>query len=298
MLNSIGLANPGLERFLARDAAARCASSACRSGSRSAASRRGEYAETCARLDDPRGRRDRAQPLVPERRRGARVRGRDRRRLPRGDRRSRSTRSSRPRAWDIAESRARSRPRARTGSRSSTRCAGSRSTRATLRPLLARGDRRLLRAGAEADRARRRLRVHRAPSTCRSSAWAGSRRAATRSSSSLPARAPSRSGRCCSPTPTRRRGSASELAAELTARGLDESADARGIAHDRDSYALRHRQKPCKSRKTFPLDRGARLLDSPLMVPPKTQAQAPVRSLDQRMEALKGPTTSGSSAPS
>ena len=41
-----------------------------------------EYAETCERLD---GVDDRAQPLLPERRRGARVGRRDRRRLPRGD---------------------------------------------------------------------------------------------------------------------------------------------------------------------------------------------------------------------
>ena len=38
MLNSIGLANPGRERFLARDAAGAAQRSACRSGSRSAAS--------------------------------------------------------------------------------------------------------------------------------------------------------------------------------------------------------------------------------------------------------------------
>ena len=50
MLNSIGLANPGRERFLA-ETLPRLRSSACRSGSRSAASRRAEYAETCAQLD-------------------------------------------------------------------------------------------------------------------------------------------------------------------------------------------------------------------------------------------------------
>ena len=77
MLNSIGLANPGRERFLA-ETLPRCAGSACRSGSRSAASAR-EYAETCAALEDV---DDRAEPLLPERRRGARVGGRDRRRLP------------------------------------------------------------------------------------------------------------------------------------------------------------------------------------------------------------------------
>ena len=35
------------------------------------------------------------------------------------------------------------------------------------------------------------------------------------------------------------------------------------------------------------MHRLGELLDSPAMVSPKTQAQAPLRSLDQRMEALK-----------
>ncbi len=47
---------------------------------------------------------DRAQPLVPERRGGARDGGRDRRGGRARDRRSRSTRSSRPAQWDIAAS--------------------------------------------------------------------------------------------------------------------------------------------------------------------------------------------------
>ena len=48
MLNSIGLANPGRERFLGRDAACFAHARACRSGCPSAGSRRAEYAETCA----------------------------------------------------------------------------------------------------------------------------------------------------------------------------------------------------------------------------------------------------------
>ena len=44
---------------------------------------------------------------------------------------------------------------------------------------------------------------------------------------------------------------------------------------------------PANWRKTVLLDRAAGLLDSCPMVASKTQAQAPARSLDQRMEALK-----------
>ena len=83
MLNSIGLANPGIERFLA-DKLPRLPSSACRSGSRSAGSPRRDYAEICAALDDRRSDDDRAQPVVPERRRGARERRGDRRRCAPG----------------------------------------------------------------------------------------------------------------------------------------------------------------------------------------------------------------------
>ena len=82
MLNAIGLANPGRERSR-RDAAAPARRSASRSGSRSAASRPGLRGDVRALA---RTSRDRAQPVVPERRRGAGVGGRDRRRLSRGDR--------------------------------------------------------------------------------------------------------------------------------------------------------------------------------------------------------------------
>ena len=144
MLNAIGLANPGRERFLAEhlprlrelglplwvSVGGFCAD---------------DYAETCAALDGRRG--DRAQPLVPERRRGGRLGGRDRRRLPRARRRCRSTRSSPPRIRTSRRSRARSPPPAPTGSRSSTRCAASRSIRARCG--------RCSRAAAAASRARR-----------------------------------------------------------------------------------------------------------------------------------------------
>ena len=84
MLNSIGLANPGIERFLADDLPrlARARRPDLGLGRRLLGAR---VRRDAARALDGR-RRDRAQPLVPERRRGARVGRRDRRRLPRGDR--------------------------------------------------------------------------------------------------------------------------------------------------------------------------------------------------------------------
>ena len=101
MLNSIGLANPGRERFLAetlprlRELGVPLWISV--GGFCGAAS----YAETCARARGRRG--DRAEPLLPERRRGARSRQRrssppaaPRRALPLYAKLS-------PAAWDIAE---------------------------------------------------------------------------------------------------------------------------------------------------------------------------------------------------
>src|SRR5205807_4432092 len=46
-------------------------------------------------------------------------------------------------------------------------------------------------------------------------------------------------------------------------------------------------KKPGKSQKRSGLTGGAQVLVSRAMVSPKLQAQAPLRSLDQRMEALK-----------
>ena len=82
MLNAIGLANPGRERFLAEhlprlgelgvplwvSVGGFCAD---------------DYAETCSAPERHRG--DRAQPLLPERRRGGGLGGGDRRGLPRRD---------------------------------------------------------------------------------------------------------------------------------------------------------------------------------------------------------------------
>ena len=79
MLNSIGLANPGRERFLAEvlPTAARARRATLDLGRRL---RRGGVRRDVRRAR--RRGRDRAQSLVPERRRGARERGGDRRRVP------------------------------------------------------------------------------------------------------------------------------------------------------------------------------------------------------------------------
>ena len=141
-----------------------------------------EYAETCARLDARRGRGVRAQPLLPERRRGAGDGGRDRRAPPRGDREAALREALAALPGTSARSARAVEAAGATGCRSSTRCAGSRSTtHAASRALLA-ARRRLLRARPEAGRARGRLRVRDAQRRCRSSAWAVSRPDATRSS--------------------------------------------------------------------------------------------------------------------
>ena len=83
MLNSIGLANPGRERFL-DDVLPRLRELGLPIWVSVGGFSAREYAETCERLEDVAGRR--AQPLLPERRRGARERRGDRRRLPCGHR--------------------------------------------------------------------------------------------------------------------------------------------------------------------------------------------------------------------
>ena len=87
-----------------------------------------DFAELCARLDGRRSRRDRAEPLLPERGRGARERRRDRRGASARRRASRSTRSSRRPRPTSPRRHAPRRPREPTGSASSTRSAASRST--------------------------------------------------------------------------------------------------------------------------------------------------------------------------
>ncbi len=157
MLNAIGLANPGRERFLARDAAARCAGLGVpiwvSVGGFSAPRLRRDVRRGSRRG----GRRDRAQPLLPERRRGARVGGRDRRRLPRRDepaalREALAGRLGHRRGGPGGRGGRRRRPLARQHDpRPRPRRAPAPAARAR--------HRRLLGPGPEADRARRRLRL-------------------------------------------------------------------------------------------------------------------------------------------
>ena len=81
MLNSIGLANPGRERFLA-ETLPRLRELGVPLWISVGGFAAHEYAETCAQLEDV---HDRVESFVPERRRSARIGGRDRRRLPRRD---------------------------------------------------------------------------------------------------------------------------------------------------------------------------------------------------------------------
>ena len=55
----------------------------------------------------------------------------------------------------------------------------------------------------------------------------------------------------------------------------------------RNEFARRFAKNPAHTAKRCRLRTAEQLLDSRAMVSPKTQAQAPLRSLDQRMEALK-----------
>ena len=175
MLNSIGLANPGVDALPRRaPAAARRARRAALGLGRRLLGR-GLRARRRAARRARRGRGARAEPLVPERRRGARERRRGRRRRPGGHRPSRSTRSSRPPSPTSARPRGPRRRPAPTGSPSSTRSAASRSTSGRCS--------RCSRAGPAASRDRRCGRSRSPRSTpasarraCRSSAWAASAR--------------------------------------------------------------------------------------------------------------------------
>ena len=156
MLNAIGLANPGRERswsetlprlgelgvpiwvsvggFSARD-----------------------YAETCAQLDRGGVAAMRAQPLLPERRRGARVGGRDRRRVPGRDRPAALREAL---AGRVGHRRGRARRRGGGRRRALAREHDPRAR--ARRGACGRGSparRRVLGACAEADRARRRVRL-------------------------------------------------------------------------------------------------------------------------------------------
>ena len=142
--------------------------------------------------------------------------------------------------------------------------------------------RRVLRPGAETDRPGVRPRVRDGGRSSRSSAWVGSRPVRTLSSSSQSVRARSRSERSCSPIPML------PVASEASWTRLPQRPVGSRTRTLHTGSPLSDQKNPCKSRKTVLLDRGrdpARLVR--LMVTSKTQAQAPARSLDQRMEALQ-----------
>ena len=139
MLNSIGLQNPGIDAFL-RENLPRLAALGVpvwvSVGGFSAA----DYARRLRAARRARRRRDdRAEPLVPERRGGARDRRRARRRGPRGRRASRCTRSSRPRRGTSPSPRARSPTAGADGLSLVNTIRGLALDAATRRPKLARG---------------------------------------------------------------------------------------------------------------------------------------------------------------
>ena len=235
---------PGTRAFLADDAAAAARARACRSGSRSAASRppttrRRARASTTRRR--PRSsstsrartstrrpsRRPRSSPPAASATGAAALREALAGRLGhrRGRARGRGSRRRRPLAREHDP-----RPRAR---------------RATLRPRLGRA------AGGYSGPALKPIALAAvyacasARSSCRSWAWAASRPGATRSSSSPPARAQSRSERSSSPTPTRRSRMREELAAEPP-RGL-RSPSPHAVAH-----RARESSRSCRSDRKIP----------------------------------------------
>ncbi len=153
MLNAIGLANPGRERFLAETLPALRAL-----GVPLWVSVGGFSAERLRRdVRAPRGRHGRAQPLVPERRRGAGVGGGDRRRVSCGHRAAALREAL---AGGLGHRRGRARGRGGRRRRALARQHDSRPR--PRRPAAAEPrprDGRLLGSGAEADRARRCLRL-------------------------------------------------------------------------------------------------------------------------------------------
>ncbi len=177
MLNAIGLANPGRDAFL-EDVLPRLRELGVPIWVSVGGFAADEYAETCAALSDV---TIELEPLVSERRRGAGVGRRDRRGVPGGHR-----------AAAVREALAGDLGRRRDGAGGRSR--GSRRALAREhdpRPRARRADAaadararsgRLLRPGAQADRARGGLRVLRARRRCRSSGWAASAPVATRSS--------------------------------------------------------------------------------------------------------------------
>ena len=283
MLNSIGLQGPGIDGLARADAARARRAQGLRVwvsvGGFSAA----DFAGICERLDERGGRRgDRAQPLVPERRGGARD-ARPRSSPPAARaRRSRSTRSSRPRPGTSPRSARAVVAAGADGLSLVNTIRGLALDPATLRPKLGRG------TGGYSGPALRPIAL-----ACVCGVRAGGRRADRRDGRrALGARrARARRGgseRCRAwhhsvrRSRLRRSGSAQEL------RRRSRGARVRRSARRAGELPIGQPNKiPANRAKRFCLTVPAGLLDSSPMVASKTQAQAPARSLDQRMEALK-----------
>ena len=160
MLNAIGLANPGIDALPLRPpAAARRARRAALGLGRRLRARRLRRALR-ERLDDrARGRGDRAEPLLPERRRGAGERRRDRRARPGGDDQA-ALREALARRRRTSPTTARAAEAAGADGLSLVNTIkGLALDERTLQPVLARGAGGLSGPGAAAGRARGRLRV-------------------------------------------------------------------------------------------------------------------------------------------
>ena len=158
MLNAIGLANPGIDRFLS-DHLPRLAELGLPLWVSVGGFQAQDFADLCAQARPlRRSRRHRAEPLLPERGRGPRERGRDRGARPRRDPQA-ALREA------LAGGDRRRRDRTRRGSLGSRRAQprehdqGPRAGRADAPPGAGTRSRRALRAGVAPDRARGRLGV-------------------------------------------------------------------------------------------------------------------------------------------
>ena len=291
MLNSIGLQGPGIDGAPRATRCPRSRGSGCASGSPSAASRRGlrRNLRTPRRARGRRG--DRAQPLVPERRGGARV-ARPRSSPPAASRDVEAALRE-ALAGDLGHRRVG--PGGRRGRRGRP-LPRQHDPRAGARPRHAPADarprhRRILGSRAEA-RSRSRA-SRRAPqrSMCRSSGWAACAPGSMRSSSSRRAPALSRLAPSSSPIPAAPERIRGELAAEAAARGFAESARRAG------SCQWLIRKNPCKSAKTVPLDPARRIarLVRPWSRRRLRPKHPPARSTSG-WKRSSGQTTSGSGA--
>ena len=211
MLNAIGLANPGRERFLSQTLPALLARRPALGLGRRFLGRR-----LRGDVRGARGRHDRAEPLLPERRRGARSR-RPRSSPPAAPRPASPLRQALP--GGVGHRRGRPGGRGGRRGRPLAREHDPRPRARRSAPAEARsGRRRLLRPGAEADRPGCRPPLPARHRSCRSSAWAVCNPGATCSSWSPAERPTSRSERCSSPIRMRRCVSAGELAGKSSRR--------------------------------------------------------------------------------